>query len=70
MKCPLFIMGDTRAQMGEETEIGDCNKEECAWWVTYDKSCVLVSLNNEARVIRSALKEMEYKMPHSGQFTG
>jgi hypothetical protein len=32
MKCPLFILNDLRAQSGEETEIGDCLKEECAFW--------------------------------------
>lgn len=39
MKCPLFCIGDRRVQLGEETEYGDCLKEECAWWDKLSKQC-------------------------------
>jgi len=42
MKCPLFILNDRRAQSGEETEIGDCLKEECAWWLPGNKACAVM----------------------------
>ncbi|MBA7559822.1 hypothetical protein ES708_01438 [subsurface metagenome] len=41
MKCPLFCIGDRRVQLGEETEYGDCLKEECAWWVETQDRCAV-----------------------------
>ena len=68
MKCPLFIMSDTRVQLGEETEIGDCLKEECAWWGLYrvsedkERGCCSVP------AIALCLTDIIVKMPHEEQF--
>jgi len=32
MKCPLMILADHLRPGGYVVEIGDCLKEECAWW--------------------------------------
>lgn len=39
MKCPLFILNDRRAQLGEETEIGDCIKSDCAIYSETGEAC-------------------------------
>jgi len=44
MKCPLFILTDTRAQLGEETEIGECIKEDCGAWEGAIECCSIVAL--------------------------
>ena len=41
MKCPLFVIRDRRVQLGEETEYGDCLKEECAWWLQDVSMCAM-----------------------------
>jgi len=41
MKCPLFILSDRRVWMGEETKIGDCNREQCAWYCAVDQACAI-----------------------------
>ncbi len=67
MKCPLFIMNDTRAQLGEETEVGDCIKEECAWWDIPHDRCGVVLVGDELSSIQWELQELREMMPHEGQ---
>lgn len=56
MKCPLFILSDRRVQMGEETEIGDCIQELCAWWIVEREVCAILSLAYRVGVIAEVMK--------------
>jgi len=69
MKCPLFIMNDTRAQLGEETEIGDCLGEGCAWWNNTNGMCAVLQLGKSVYFMGLTLALMEEKMPCTEQFT-
>ncbi len=68
MKCPLFCMNDTRVQLGEETEIGDCLKEECAWWDEAHECCAIIALNQTFVAVGNVIGRAVDKMPHEGQF--
>lgn len=68
MKCPLFCIGDRRVQLGEETEYGDCLKEECAWWYRENHACSILTLAQGGTYIHKVLLEMATKMPHEEQF--
>jgi hypothetical protein len=63
MKCPLFIMNDTRAQLGEETEIGDCLKEDCAWWDPAIKRCAILEIAGAGRLILNSLIKISERLP-------
>lgn len=43
-KCPLFIINDTRAQLGEETEIGDCLGTACAAYDETGDNCSVLGI--------------------------
>lgn len=58
MKCPLFIMNDTRAQLGEETEIGDCIGDDCAWWLPQAKCCSIASLACDIEGLKDELEDV------------
>lgn len=61
MKCPLFVIGDMRVQLGEETEYGDCLKEECAWWEVYIGACsIRVLAADIARETRERERRANY----------
>ena len=54
-KCPLFIIGDRRAQLGEETEIGDCIKEGCAMFDKLGDRCSILQTSRVLEAIGSVL---------------
>ena len=60
-------MNDVRAQLGEETEIGDCLKEECAWWIPQGNVCAITSLACDFQNVYPTLQEIENKMPQLEQ---
>jgi len=57
MKCPLFILTDLRTQMGEETGIGDCSEEGCAWWINLKRDCAIKALAIHLQIIAEAVSK-------------
>jgi hypothetical protein len=68
MKCPLFILNDRRAQLGEETEIGDCIEAECAWYDDNVEECAVKSLPRIMAAIGNTIGELVKKIPKEFQF--
>lgn len=62
MKCPIFIRDDTRAQLGEETEIGDCIQAGCAWWDQTFQRCDPTGLIQLLRNISSISTEIHKEL--------
>ena len=68
MKCPLFIMSDTRVQLGEETEVGDCIKEDCAWYDLATGCCSVLSISRLLTAVGNVLGNIHADMPSRSQF--
>lgn len=47
MKCPLYFIGRTAVIPREGAQIGDCGKEECAWWVEMEQKCAIRLLGDQ-----------------------
>ncbi|MBA7580035.1 hypothetical protein ES708_21921 [subsurface metagenome] len=68
MKCPLFYMMNY-TQAGElGYKVGDCLKEECAWWNEKDEECSVKLAASFIAGMGMNLAEIKDKMPHEGQF--
>ena len=65
MKCPLFILTDRRAQSGEETEIGDCLSEDCAWWLESNKTCAVLCIAQAGIYLHKAMLDISTFMPRA-----
>ena len=62
MKCPLmkrFFQSETGKW---HTEIMDCGKEECAWWLEDVNLCAIKDLALELRYTQLRLADMNDKM--------
>jgi len=66
MKCPLknvFL----RARDGTDYwEVGDCLKEECAWWMHNRKTCAIYSLAWDLLSLRETAIHIHDKIPYGG----
>ncbi len=67
MKCPLMSDKDYSVQLEQHLNIGDCLKEECAWWIPQGNVCAIPSLACAFRTVYPTLQEIENKMPQLEQ---
>lgn len=63
MKCPLIIYVKSSPYQGEETEQGDCLKEECAWWDEESERCSVFVGMMSLEWIKLRLEMIEAKLP-------
>ena len=67
MKCPLFLVGRTSVIKSGEGDIGDCLKEECAWWIPAFQVCsifeIAVRLGSVADNVFSIMDKMPPHIP-------
>ena len=68
MKCPLWMMGSTSAKLPDREDLGDCLKEECAWWIADIQMCSVRDIALELQHAQHRLQDMAVKMPHEEQF--
>jgi len=68
MKCPLLWLGCLISPREVTARDGDCLKKECPWWDKDKGMCFRASEVLELGLIRSLLREIRDKVPHSGQF--
>lgn len=68
MKCPL--QKNYRLDQGfyNVVGMGDCLKEECAWWDHQLKVCSLKVVRESLLAISQTLASMHDKMPSEKQF--
>ena len=70
MKCPLFTMLDTRAQLDEEVATGECIRGNCAWWSGEHKQCDPTGLLPWLMHVESRLSDLVAKMPQLNRPVG
>ena len=63
MICPLFNRVKLPYTETFEYIVGDCLKEECAWWVKASESCAMEAIPRVIGYVGSTLKELGEKMP-------
>ncbi|MCK4722502.1 MAG: hypothetical protein KAT75_04320 [Dehalococcoidia bacterium] len=64
MKCPIMILADHLRPGGYVVEIGDCIKEECAWWRDDLQMCSVKDLSLELMYTQFRLQDIVVKMPY------
>jgi len=68
MKCPLLILAYTYVPGPTAENVGDCLKEECAWWNSHTGECVAMSIDRILNHLSDYIYDIKTKMPHEGQF--
>lgn len=68
MKCPLLTIALGPLAAKEAVEMGDCIKEECAWWDSDVEQCCIETIALSLSGILGYLSEIENKIPHEKQF--
>jgi len=54
MKCPLFRLANLISEFDSNWDGDDCLQEECAWWDCVGRSCILVAIYRELRLLVGA----------------
>jgi len=63
MKCPLLILAYTYVPGPTAENVGDCIKEECAWWNETQGMCAVKDLAQQLGYISSDLTQISESMP-------
>ena len=61
MMCPLMIIGDYLKKGGQYGEIGNCLKEECAWWDDGEPDCAMLTLAKELSALRQIVEVLHLR---------
>ena len=64
MKCPLMIAHVPLAMSEDNPAVGDCLKEECAWWDEILDRCAVKTLGTCLDGILAQGKGLLDKIPH------
>lgn len=68
MKCPL-LMSEIRRKRDIVTYFqADCLKEECAWWDSTMRQCVMLSFVDVTTDVQVTLRAIFEKTPHEKGF--
>ncbi len=66
MKCPLLILAYTYVPGPTVENVGDCLKEECAWWDIETEGCCILAIRECLSGIGEELNIIRGKMPTKG----
>ena len=63
MKCPLMPDKNYSVQLEQHLNIGDCLKEECAWWNKRHGVCSIEVIGSVLEAISCSLADIASKTP-------
>lgn len=64
MKCPRMVVTDWKLGLKPQFAMGDCLKEECAWWDKEHEICGELTKSKALWTIRGTLLLIAEKMPY------
>ncbi len=67
MKCPLTFIKSVSGYLETKFDVGDCLKEECAWWDLKLRICSTLKIAKELSFVSESMTYLLAKVPKGGK---